>query len=183
MKQYDVWGQIVEPLNIFDYNPITRPLLLENIVARTLWNAKCHGLIYKKYSRFRLNGGLYMMSWENFCVALPLFVANMRQIPVKKIKLSEILLTNCILNIVSFDKDLIIKLRIPLLGKLIFKYEDFKKNIFLKFLYFFGPGIPLSIIKCPINCLSGREIARHYMSGQKDLMIRDANKILDNYLK
>ena len=76
-----------------------------------------------------------MMSWENFCVALPLFVANMRQIPVKKIKLSEILLTNCIsnlnLNIVSFDKDLIIKLRIPLLGKLIFKYEDFKKNIFL----------------------------------------------------
>ena len=124
-----------------------------------------------------------MISWKQFCSSYPLFVKQMRNIPVNKIKLSEALLTNCIaslnLNTYAFEDDIRIKMRFPFIGKFIFKYKDCKKNLIFKILYFWGPGKHFSVIRPPYQCLTGKQIARHYMSGQKELMLKDANNLLN----
>lgn len=107
----------------------------------------------------------------------------MRRIPVKEIKLSEAMLTNVFSSlcyaISAFDKDIIFKINFPFFGKIAFKYLSYNNNFLFKLFYDLGNGEKINIIKSNnINVSTVKEIARHYMSGQNHLMIKDASNIL-----
>ena len=177
----DVWGQIVTPLHRFEYNPSV-VLFRRNIGARTIKAARNAGVTFEKYSRFRLNGGLYMINWSNFKKVISDFVNTMRAVPVKKIKLSEALLSHCIserrLTMAVFESDVLLKIKF-LRFKKNYTLKSFGSNLILNWLYNMGAGnFPVAIEKDGLHP-TGREFAVHYMSDQKDDLIVMAKKLLN----
>ena len=181
LSNFDLWAQITTPLNLLQYSPFHIPLSRFDCGYRTLWDAKRHGVHFREYSPYRINAGLFMISWKVFKESFVEFIDCMRQIPVRQIRLSESILSNILFSkglvAHSFVEDVFIKLRLPILGKYSFDAFSAKSNFFLReyFQFNFDKQLVLLDKSQTKGLLSGRQIATHYICpDQKDAMIRDA---------
>ena len=177
-----LWAQIITPLSRFEFNPFIC-FAPKDIAARTIAAYRRKNLKYKIENRFRINGGLYKIRWDWFKAVIPKFVDMMRGMPKSQIRLSESLLSVVIsdLGITPYchKKDIRIKRR-KLFGfgkKRVYGYEEMIRSPYLNWLYLKGPG-NFAVLRSSKNTYTGRDVARHFMSGQKDEFFEEAARIL-----